>query len=426
MEEKVKLGVVADDFTGASDAASFLTQGGMRTLLCNETFLEEEHIEADAIVVALKTRTQETTAAVKETLEAVKWLEKKGVNTFYIKYCSTFDSTPKGNIGPILDAILDYFGQPYTLLAPSLPVNGRTVEDGKLYVNGQLLHKSPMRNHPLTPMWASEIDELMKDQSQYPVYSIERTALADQNWQTTKYDLEKYKKENKHFYVVPDFVNEEDAQIIIERFGDLKMLSGGSGLLELFAKHLIKQAKMSEAKTISPKVDGAPIMVAGSCSEQTLNQIHEFEQSGGVSYKIYPEKVMSNEQNKDMVKGFIFYHIDQPILIYSSASKEERAYTQSIPNISNILEELLSYAALQGVESGRRQIIVAGGETAGSVMQALDSHSFYISESVSPGVPVMVPTDRQELRVLLKSGNFGSYTFFNDAINLTSDKGEFK
>jgi len=426
VKEKVKLGVVADDFTGASDVASFLTQGGMRTLLCNETSLDKEDIEADAIVVALKTRTQETSAAIEETLKAVKWLENKGASKFYIKYCSTFDSTPKGNIGPILDAVLDYFKQAYTVLAPSLPVNGRTVEGGKLYVNGQLLHQSPMRNHPLTPMWASEISELMKDQSQYPTYSIERNALTKQNWQATENELSQLKNSNKHFYIVPDFVNEQDAQMIIRRFGNLKVLSGGSGLIEPLAEHLIKHTKVQKSAVLSPKTDGKPIMVAGSCSEQTLKQIHEFEQKGGVSYKIHPEKIATDEQNKETIQAFIDQHKKQPILIYSSASKEERENTQNIPGLSATLEELLSEAASYGVKFGRKQIIVAGGETSGAVMQHLGSQSFYISESVSPGVPVMIPTDKPELRIVLKSGNFGGEQFFNDAIKLTSNKGELK
>lgn len=162
------LGCIADDFTGASDAASFLVKGGMRTLLFNG--IPENDIndtDTDAIVIALKTRTQETTSAVADSLAAIDWLEKQGAKHFYVKYCSTFDSTPKGNIGPICDAVMDALQVENTLLCPSLPVNGRTVKDAVLYVHGIKLEESHMRNHPLTPMRDSNLIRLMAPQSRY-------------------------------------------------------------------------------------------------------------------------------------------------------------------------------------------------------------------------------------------------------------------
>ena len=169
------LGCIADDFTGASDAASFLVKGGMSVRLYNgipdiqaqdnETGRQEE--EAQAVVIALKSRTQETARAVADSLAAARFLISQGVKQIYFKYCSTFDSTPTGNIGPVADALMDFMKAHYTILCPALPVNGRTVEDGRLMVDGIPLHHSHMKNHPLTPMWDSRIDKLMEPQSRY-------------------------------------------------------------------------------------------------------------------------------------------------------------------------------------------------------------------------------------------------------------------
>lgn len=177
------LGCIADDFTGASDAASFLVKGGMQTLLLNgipENIDMVEIARADAVVIALKTRTQETVSAVNDSLNAIKWLEKNGARHFYVKYCSTFDSTPSGNIGPICDKAMEYLGVQYTLLCPALPVNGRIVKDGILYVNGVPLAESHMKNHPLTPMHESDIALLMQPQSKYISHKLLPDAAA---WQ---------------------------------------------------------------------------------------------------------------------------------------------------------------------------------------------------------------------------------------------------
>lgn len=253
MTNKIRLGVIADDFTGASDAASFLTKAGIRTALCTTHSSQLIDQETEAIVVALKTRTQETSAAIQEVMDSVEWLEKMGVEYYYSKFCSTFDSTPGGNIGPILDKLVEYFDEPYSILAPSLPINGRTVEDGHLYVNGQPLHKSSMRNHPLTPMWTSDIAELMKDQSKYPVYTIRRTELLDDQWQTTKNKIEKLSQRQQHFYLVPDYADDDDGMLIAKRFSHLKVLSGGSGILEFIGNQLISLTDIESKDTLPAK-----------------------------------------------------------------------------------------------------------------------------------------------------------------------------
>ena len=172
------LGCIADDFTGASDAASFLVKGGMSVQLYNGIPENTKDLKpVQAIVIALKSRTQETSQAVSDSKNAARFLLEQSVTHLYFKYCSTFDSTPQGNIGPVCDALMEQMKTPYSLLCPSLPVNGRTVSNGILFVNGVPLDESPMKDHPLTPMWDSRITELMRPQSHYTCQILPRNTI---------------------------------------------------------------------------------------------------------------------------------------------------------------------------------------------------------------------------------------------------------
>ena len=196
-------GCIADDFTGASDAASFLVKGGMSVRLCNGISQMEDlpKEDAQAIVIALKSRTQKTDEAVADSVRAAEFLLRQGVQQIYFKYCSTFDSTPEGNIGPVADALMELTGAPCTILCPALPVNGRTVEDGKLMVNGVPLHESPMKNHPLTPMWDCRIKKLMEPQSRY----------ACREWKAEEMEHSQVPS-GQPCYLIPDYKDREDGE----------------------------------------------------------------------------------------------------------------------------------------------------------------------------------------------------------------------
>lgn len=201
MKKKLIFGCISDDFTGASDAASFLAKGGLRTVLINEipphTFKVED--EWEAIVIALKTRTQDKAAAVEASLNAMDWLKKQGIKQLYLKYCSTFDSTEQGNIGPVIDAVLEEYPAHYTILCPALPVNKRIVKSGHLYVDGIPLHKSHMKNHPLTPMWESDIKKLMAPQGKYSCFLADYQLLKQPKDEILK-RVENFGADKEHFY----------------------------------------------------------------------------------------------------------------------------------------------------------------------------------------------------------------------------------
>lgn len=432
-EKRLVWGCIADDFTGASDAASFFVKGGLQTVLYSGVPAEARRDQdCEAVVIALKTRTQEKSAAVDETLRAARWLKNQGAGQLYIKYCSTFDSTPEGNIGPILDALLEEYDVPYTVLCPALPVNGRVVRGGRLYVNGVPLHESPMKDHPLTPMWDSDLAALMEPQSRYSCVKIAREQYAAEKeriWEM----LEAYGETHDHFYVIPDYETDADAAAIVELFGSLPVLSGGSGILTELAGQCggkqvgevhseeIQNEETQSNRTVTGQEKGSGILLAGSCSEMTRRQIACAMEHGVAAVKIQPLELLDGRQTLESLWEFIGRNPGTDVLLYSSDAPEQVREIQETgkEQVAALLEQTIAALAKRAVEAGYTRIIVAGGETSGAVTRALEFDSYIIGESVAPGVPVMIPRNRREIRLVLKSGNFGQEDFFLRALEMT-------
>ena len=167
------LGCIADDFTGATDLANNLLRTGKRVIQTISIPSGPLKEDADAVVVALKSRTIAASEAVAQSLAALAWLRAQGATQIYFKYCSTFHSTPQGNIGPVTDALMDALGTDFTIACPAFPENGRTVFKGYLFVGDELLHESGMRNHPLTPMTDSNLVRVLQSQTQRRVGLID-------------------------------------------------------------------------------------------------------------------------------------------------------------------------------------------------------------------------------------------------------------
>ena len=412
-------GCIADDFTGASDAASFLVKGGMSVRLYNGIPEKTEgDASAQALVIALKSRTQETGQAVADSLQAARFLLDQGVKQVYFKYCSTFDSTPKGNIGPVADALMDLLDVPCTILCPALPVNGRTVENGNLMVNGVPLHESHMKNHPLTPMWDSSISRLMEPQSQWPFV---------QTGDLSSFSLEEAAKKAgaRRFYIVPDYRTSEDGEAIAAAFKSLALLTGGSGILEPLAK-LWSQELNSDAKIPESAVPGKALLLAGSCSRATLEQIAWYEAQKNPSYKLDPRALLEGRQTVEDAWRFIQDHEGDSgaVLVYSSDTPEKVKESQKLgtEKVASLLEDAAAQLAVKAVNAGYARIISAGGETSGAVTRALGFSSYWIGESVAPGVPIMVPAKEPGIRLILKSGNFGQEDFFGRALSMTDGR----
>lgn len=416
-DSDILIGCIADDFTGASDAASFLVQGGLKTVMLNG-IPETDTLETDcqAVVIALKTRTQEKEQAVKESLTAAKWLKERGARQLYLKYCSTFDSTKEGNIGPVADALLEEYHETYTIICPALPVNQRTVRNGNLLVDGIPLHETSMRSHPLTPMWDCDLKVLMETQSKYKTMKLKEEELC-QSKEIVRRKVEKFGEGHKHFYVIPDYFDDSHGIRIAELFGDLSILTGSSGILFDLAKRY--GVMKNDSQKNWSKTEGKALILAGSCSEKTLNQIQFFKRQKGKCIRIYPDKLIKGIQTEeDIWKEAETEEGD--ILIYSSdnADKVKEFQQSGVRQISEKLENTMGYLAQKAIEKGYKRLIVAGGETSGAVVRKLGYHSFIIGESVAPGVPIITPSKEKSVRLVLKSGNFGQEDFFLRALDM--------
>jgi 3-dehydrotetronate 4-kinase len=420
---KIILGCVADDFSGASDAASFFVKEGVKTFLFNGIPKDDikDSSEYIAVVIALKTRTQETSQAVLDTLEAMEWLKKNGANQLFVKYCSTFDSTKTGNIGPIIDSILEKYNIKYTILCPALPVNGRTVVNGHLYVNGVPLNETHMKDHPLTPMWASDIVKLMEPQGKYPCLKVNYKMLEQSKEEILKM-IDDFGRDKEHFYVIPDYIEEKHSIKIVDVFGDLQLLTGGSGLMSQLGRKYIDVIS-SKADIPSSYTTGKAIILAGSCSKATLEQIQDFKNTGRKYIKINPAGLMNGSQTKEEIWKYVKSIKEDAVLVYSSDNTENVREAQKAGSqvVSDLLEQTTAYLAKKAVETGFNRIIVAGGETSGAVTRILGYDSYLVGESIAPGVPVMIPLNNKNIRLVLKSGNFGQRDFFKRAINITKE-----
>ena len=404
------IGCIADDFTGAGDAASYLAKGGMRTLMFNGVPEDQTDYSetCDAMVIALKTRTEEKESAVQASLKAIRWLQSQGAEQYYFKYCSTFDSTPEGNIGPVADAVMEELGASRAVICPALPDNGRIVVDGCLYVNGVLLDESPMKNHPLTPMWDHRVKNLMEAQSKYACVEVGQDFSGLPGGSGTE-----------PVYIVPDDRNRTDAEKIAAAFGRDLFLTGGSGLLEALAAYRMKYTEKKQ--TDYPPVIGSTLLLAGSCSEMTRKQIAFYEASGQAAVKINPLELTEKEDRA--VAGTEIAGENTALLLYTSDTPENvrKIQTEGKFMIAEKIERFFAEMAVAFYKNGCKKLIVAGGETSGAVMKALGFSKYIIWKSIAPGVPVLIPIEDTGARIVLKSGNFGQEDFFLKAMHMISE-----
>lgn len=418
-KKELFFGCVADDFTGASDGASFLVKSGLSTALFNgipDGELQDSSIQA--AVIALKSRTQDRETAVKDSLAAFRWLIAQGAEILYFKYCSTFDSSDSGNIGPVIDIVLEKLGFSHTVLCPSLPVNGRTVRSGHLYVNGVLLEKSHMKNHPLTPMRKSRLSDLMSVQGKYDCIE---TGMPLEKGEKEK--IEEAVSGGKHCYIVPDYETDEQGAQIAETFQDLGFFTGGSGLMEHLGRLFGQKYGFLAKEEKREGVDGTTLLLAGSCSEATLKQISDYSSRGGRTFQIDPRLLLSGELDAASIWNTVEKNDTEHFLIYSSACAQDVKQLQEEfgEAVSGILEKTMAELAQTARENGVKKIVVAGGETSGAVIQKLGFQGYRIWDSIAPGVPVMSPLEQPDLRLVLKSGNFGQEDFFFRSVRVLQE-----
>lgn len=414
----IKLGVIADDFTGATDIASFLVNNGLATVQLNGVPSADFCVEAEAVVISLKSRSCPAAQAVADSLRAVEWLQQQDCQQFYFKYCSTFDSTEQGNIGPVTDALLEKLGETQTIISPSLPVNGRTVYQGHLFVMDQLLSDSGMRHHPVTPMTDSNLLRVMEKQSQGQCGLVAYSVM-EQGVDAVRQRLQVLKNEGKR-YVVLDALNEQHLLTQGEALRDMKLVTGGSGLAIGLARQWATRTENTLPATDAGQPhSGSAVVLSGSCSVMTNKQVARYlQQAAGQAIDVARALQGASEQQAYVqeLTDWIEAHRQDPLapLLYATSSPEILAEIQQRfgPEASSqAVEKLFADIAAKLQQSGFERFIIAGGETSSIVAQTLGIQSFHIGPTISPGVPWVRSTDNT-LSLALKSGNFGDEDFF--------------
>jgi uncharacterized protein YgbK (DUF1537 family) len=411
----VLLGCVADDFTGATDLANTLVRKGMRAVqLFGVPRPGVEAPDADAVVVALKSRTAPVGEAVRDSLAALDWLQRAGARQFFFKYCSTFDSTKEGNIGPVAEALMAALETDFTIYCPAFPENGRTICHGYLFVGDVLLSESGMKDHPLTPMTDANLARWLGHQTKHPVGLVPHSVV-DQGPAAVTGAFHRLRAAGKRHAVV-DALSDRHLNVIGFACADLKLLTGGSGVALGLPENFRRQGLLPQRKADElPKVGGLAAVLAGSCSQATLGQIAHMKERRP-AFRIEPEALARGEDVVGAALAFARPKLaDGPVLIYASAAPDEVRRTQAAlgrERAGALVEQAMAAIATGLVEAGVRRLVVAGGETSGAVVQALKIDGIRIGPQIDPGVPWTASLGEPALALALKSGNFGAPDFF--------------
>lgn len=419
------LGCIADDFTGATDMASMLVKGGLRTVQTIGLPPDGlENIAADALVVALKSRAIPAEDAVAQSLEVLGELRKTTARRFFFKYCSTFDSTAAGNIGPVARALEEELRADWVPFCPALPVNGRTVFNGHLFVGDRLLNESGMEHHPLNPMTDPDLRRVLAEQSDTVPGLVPAKAVRT-GPEAVRRVIVEHRRQNTHFAIV-DCVDDADLDVLGEAFRDLILVTGGSGLGIGLARAWVRERRVEEhddPAALEPRA-GATAILSGSCSNATLAQIRAFEAQGGEVLRLDPVELAKGPSALGEAAQWAGASLGRrPIAIVASDTPDGVQAVQSIlgpEKAGQVVEEAFAQLAPALVGNGVTRLVVAGGETAGAVVSALGVQAMAIGPEIDPGVPwtQVVQGDCEGLCLALKSGNFGAEDFFTRAFEV--------
>jgi 3-dehydrotetronate 4-kinase len=413
------LGCIADDFTGATDLANMLVRGGMRTIQTIGVPDASTHIDADAVVVALKSRTIAAADAIEQSLAAYRWLREQGCTQFYFKYCSTFDSTAKGNIGPVADALLDVLGADFTVACPAFPETGRSIFRGYLFVGDGLLNESGMENHPLTPMTDANLVRVLQQQTPSKVGLLRYDTLA-KGPQATREAIAALRTQGVRL-AIADALSDADLYTLGEACADLPLLTGGSGLALGLPANFRRANLLADVQGADrlPAVEGLSVVLAGSASKATNAQVAAWR-ADRPSFRVDPLAVARGEAVVAQAVEFAQRHFGEtPVLIYATTTPDEVKAVQrelGVEQAGHLVEQALASIARELHALGVRKFVVAGGETSGAVVQALNVRALRIGRQIDPGVPATLTTGDVPLGLALKSGNFGATDFFAKAL----------
>jgi uncharacterized protein YgbK (DUF1537 family) len=419
----IVLGAIADDFTGATDLANNLVRAGMRTIqVIGVPGKDFSPGDADAVVVALKSRSCPAAEAVAESKAALLWLRAAGARQIFFKYCSTFDSTDQGNIGPVADALLESLEDDFAVMCPSFPTNKRTVYQGYLFAGDRLLNESGMENHPLNPMTDADLVRVLSRQTEGKVGLLDFATL-QQGAAAARARIATLRNHG-YRYAICDTLEDPQLETIAAAIAEHKLVTGGSGIAQALPaeyRRLGWLEPVNDAGRLSP-ISGPALIVSGSCSKATLGQIAHFAELRE-AFALDP---LTLARGGDQVAEAVAWARprlgEKPVLVYASAPPESVRQAQEqlgVELAGQLVEQALARITKELVGAGVRRLIVAGGETSGAVVSALGIHSLRIGHQIDPGVPwTETRVCGNTIALALKSGNFGGEDFFSRAFEV--------
>jgi len=408
------IGVIADDFTGATDVAAAIRRQGASVELAFGVPTSKSKSSAEALVVALKSRTATPESAVQESLQALDWLLQSGARRIYVKYCSTFDSTADGNIGPVIDAVAQKLGSKWAITTPASPEHGRTVYMGHLFVGQTLLSESSMATHPLTPMHDSNLQRVLASQTSNEVVSFFHGDLQFP-YPSAKDDQSPDQTGFRH--VIADAIDESDLDRVADIAYEEALSSGGAGLVGALARKHTRLVGIKEETSLQLP-EGPAIIVAGSCSHTTLKQVAYAEQHVA-TFHIDRTSRDAEKCWGDLSKWLKEQPANKSVMVSASANADERDRLGFAfgPNTGEIIEKMLARAAGLRVKMGAKRVIAAGGETSGAVVQELGVSKVLVGHEAARGIPWCLSEPNGDIALLLKSGNFGTENLLERAIH---------
>ena len=413
------MGCIADDFSGATDLAGLLSRSGVPvSLRIGVPTAPSSEDTAPIEVIALKIRTAPAADAVTEARAALGWLRRKGAKRFFWKYCSTFDSTSEGNIGPVAEALMADLDVAQTIYCPAFPENDRSLFMGNLFVGEQPLAESPMKDHPLTPMKDSNLMRLLAPQVTKPVGLANRLTVAAGS-AALKAHLVTLAQEGAA-HVIVDAVTNDDLYVIAEACGDMPLMTGGSAVTMPLSELWLKDGLLSKELNSAPHpvVSGNAIVLSGSCSAMTNKQVATYA-AAAPAFRLDPLD-LAEQGPGGALEWLMRQPEDVAPIIYATAdpdSVNEFQEKLGVAEAGAIVEEALAALAVAARSRGTRRFVMAGGETSGAVTKALGVTRLDIGPEVAPGVPwCFAESVGHPIAITLKSGNFGSETFFGDAL----------
>ena len=418
-ETRPLLGCIADDFTGATDLANMLVRGGMRTVQVIGVPAADAELEAaDAVVVALKSRTTPAAEAVSESLAALAWLRQRGCRQFFFKYCSTFDSTAEGNIGPVAEALQEALDCDFTLACPAFPETGRTLFRGHLFVQDQLLSESGMQHHPLTPMGDANLVRVLQAQSRGTVGLLRYDQVA-KGPEAVRAAIDELRRSG-HRLAIADALSDADLHTLGAACAELPLVTGGSGIAQGLPENFLRAGLLQahDAAALDLPAGGEAVL-AGSASQATNGQVAAWLEAGRPALRLDPLALARGDDSIDAALAWAREQ-GQAVLIYATSPADEVKAIQrelGVARAGELVERALGLIARGLFDQGVRRLVVAGGETSGAVVQALGVQSLRIGAQIDPGVPATLGQVAGEpLALALKSGNFGSHDFFAKAL----------